>query len=137
MRGAEAETPTLPRGTDGLRGSGWKGKRLGAPSGKHTGVSHQERKGEVRNLILVHQGHFSRGLIISRQVNLFVGGFKNFPLINKTVQLGQPGWFRGLALPSAQGVILETWDRVPHRAPCMGPASPSAWVSASLSACLK
>ena len=32
----------------------------------------------------------------------------------------------------AQGVILETWDRVPRRAPCMEPASPSACVSASL-----
>ena len=36
-------------------------------------------------------------------------------------------------LPSAQGVILESWDRVPHRAPCMEPASPSAGASASLS----
>ena len=51
---------------------------------------------------------------------------------NKT--LGQaPRWFRGLAPPSAQGVILETWDRVPRQAPCMEPASPSACVSASLS----
>ena len=46
---------------------------------------------------------------------------------------GQPGWLSGLALPSAQGVILETQDRVRHRAPCMGPPSPSACVSASLS----
>ena len=36
-------------------------------------------------------------------------------------------------LPSAQGVILETRDRVPHWAPYMEPASPSACVSASLS----
>ena len=36
-------------------------------------------------------------------------------------------------LPSAQGVILETWDPVPRRAPCMEPASPSACVSASVS----
>ena len=35
-------------------------------------------------------------------------------------------------LPSAQGVILETQDRVPHQAPCMEPASPSACVSAYL-----
>ena len=34
-------------------------------------------------------------------------------------------------LPSAQGVILGSWDRVPHRASCMEPASPSACVSAS------
>ena len=33
-------------------------------------------------------------------------------------------------LPSAQGVILEFWDPVPHQAPCMEPASPpSACVS--------
>ena len=31
-------------------------------------------------------------------------------------------------LPSAQGVILESQDRVPHRAPCREPASPSACV---------
>ena len=36
-------------------------------------------------------------------------------------------------LPSAQGMVLESRDRVPHRAPCMEPASPSACVSASLS----
>ena len=35
-------------------------------------------------------------------------------------------------LPLAQGVILESRDRVPHWAPCMEPASPSACVSASL-----
>ena len=36
-------------------------------------------------------------------------------------------------LPSAQGMILEPQDQVPHRAPCMELASPSACVSASLS----
>ena len=35
-------------------------------------------------------------------------------------------------LPSAQGVILKFWDRVPHPAPHREPASPSACVSASL-----
>ena len=35
-------------------------------------------------------------------------------------------------LPSAQGVILGSGDPVPHCAPCMEPASPSAHVSASL-----
>ena len=39
-------------------------------------------------------------------------------------------------LPWAQGVILESQDRVPHRVPCMEPASPSAGVSTSLSLCL-
>ena len=46
---------------------------------------------------------------------------------------GQPGWLSGLVQPSAQGLILETQDQVPHRAPCMEPASPSACVSAPLS----
>ena len=36
------------------------------------------------------------------------------------------------SLPSAQGMILGSRDRVPHQAPCRGPASPSACVSASL-----
>ena len=49
---------------------------------------------------------------------------------------GQPRWLSGLPPPSAQGEILETRDRVPHQAPCMEPASPSACVSASLSLCL-
>ena len=35
-------------------------------------------------------------------------------------------------LPSARDMILETWDRVPRRAPCMEPASPPACVSASV-----
>ena len=35
-------------------------------------------------------------------------------------------------LPSAQGMIPETQDQVLHRAPCREPASPSAYVSASL-----
>ena len=39
-------------------------------------------------------------------------------------------------LPSAQEMILGPWDRVLHRAPCMEPASPSAFVSASLSVSL-
>ena len=45
---------------------------------------------------------------------------------------GHPGGSVVERLPSAQGVILETWDRVPCQAPCMEPASPSACVSASL-----
>ena len=44
---------------------------------------------------------------------------------------GQPGGSAVWRLPSAQDLILETQDRVPQRAPCMGPASPSAYVSLS------
>ena len=44
----------------------------------------------------------------------------------------QPGWLGGLALPLGQGVILETRDGVPHRTPCMEPASPSPCIFTSL-----
>ena len=40
-------------------------------------------------------------------------------------------------LPLAQGVILGSWDQDPHKAPRRGPASPSAYVSTSVSASLK
>ena len=36
-------------------------------------------------------------------------------------------------LPSAQGMILESWDQVPHQDPHTEPASCSAYVSAILS----
>ena len=39
-------------------------------------------------------------------------------------------------LPSVQGLVLESQDRVPHQVPCMEPASPSACVSTSLPLCL-
>ena len=42
-------------------------------------------------------------------------------------------WLSGLALPSAQGLILETWDRLLRWVPCMEPASPSVSLSLSLS----
>lgn len=46
---------------------------------------------------------------------------------------GQPWLLRGLAPPLAQGVILESRDRVLRRAPGMEPASPSSCVlSASI-----
>ena len=45
---------------------------------------------------------------------------------------GSPGGSVVWRLPLAQGVILEAQDQVPHQAPCVEPASPSACVSASL-----
>ena len=39
---------------------------------------------------------------------------------------------QGFSATFSPGVILETRDRVPHRASCMEPASPSACISASL-----
>ena len=56
----------------------------------------------------------------------------NTEYYSKKFSLEIPGWLRGLAPPSAQGVILESQDRVPHRDPCTEPASPSACISASL-----
>ena len=39
--------------------------------------------------------------------------------------------------PSAQGLVPESWDRVPHGAPCLEPASPpSVCLCLSLSLCL-
>ena len=45
---------------------------------------------------------------------------------------GLPGGSAVGLLRSAQVVIPGSWDRVPHRAPHGEPASPSAYVSASL-----
>ena len=51
-------------------------------------------------------------------------------------------WFEGHLggsvdehLPLAQGMTPGSQDRVPRRAPCMEPASPSACVSASVYVC--
>ena len=50
--------------------------------------------------------------------------------------LGRLGGSAVERLPSAQGVILESRDRVSHPAPGMEPASPSAYVSVFLSVAL-
>ena len=47
--------------------------------------------------------------------------------INKNENSTGDAW-----VPSAQGMIPESRDRVPNQAPCMEPASPSACASASL-----
>ena len=57
-------------------------------------------------------------------------------LFQNVANRGCPGGSAVKRLSSAQGVILESWDRVPHRAPRMEPASLSACVSASLSVSL-
>ena len=54
----------------------------------------------------------------------------------KSTFLGRLGGSAVKCLPSAQGVILESLNRVPCQASCMEPASPSACVSASLSFCV-
>ena len=54
-------------------------------------------------------------------------------LVNNTYVLGHLAGSVVEHLPLALRVIPESWDLVPHQVPCMGPASPSACVSASLS----
>ena len=51
-------------------------------------------------------------------------------------QLGHLGGSVVEHLPSAPGVIPGSWNRVPHQALCMEPASPSACVSASVCMCV-
>ena len=52
---------------------------------------------------------------------------------SKLHEEGSPGGSAVEHLPSAQAVTLGFWDWVLCRAPHVEPASPSAWVSASLS----
>ena len=55
-------------------------------------------------------------------------------LIKNVPELGLLGGSAVEHLSLAQGTILELQDQVLHQASCMDPASPSACVSASLSA---
>ena len=67
--------------------------------------------------------------------SLFIFIFSSFFFCDSLFKfqlVGQPRWRSGLVPPAAWGVILETRDRVPHRAPCMEAASPSASLSLSL-----
>ena len=61
-----------------------------------------------------------------------LGGPCLSPCLRKLFLEGRLGGSVVEHLPWAQGVILRSPDQVPHRAPCMEPASPSACVSASL-----
>ena len=56
--------------------------------------------------------------------------------IFKLKYLGRLGGSVVEHLPLARGVTPESRDQVPHQAPCMEPASPSACVSTSLSLCV-
>ena len=58
---------------------------------------------------------------------------RTFSRTIKKEKLGHLGSSVVEHLSSAQGVIPESWDRVPHQAPHIEPASPSVYVSASLS----
>ena len=59
-----------------------------------------------------------------------------YKCVQDILSVGHLGGSAVKCLPSAQGMILEFRDQVPHRAPCREPAPPSACVSASLSASL-
>ena len=58
---------------------------------------------------------------------------RTFSRTIKKEKLGHLGSSVVEHLSSAWGMIPESQDRVPHWAPCMEPASPSAYVSAFLS----
>ena len=66
------------------------------------------------------------------------GGWGTGLLLVQKSGLGIPGGGSAVwHLPSVQGLILQTWDRVLCWAPRMEPASPSAWsLPLSLSLCL-
>ena len=53
--------------------------------------------------------------------------------LQKTLEEGPLGGSGAECLPSAQVMIPESRDQAPHRAPRREPASPSAYVFASLS----
>ena len=109
----------------------------------------QEREAFISLIILEDKGIF-HGLYLKRVFpetkllqRVFRGSclwLRSFDQVPKTQlifsECGQPGRLSGLVPPSAQGVILETQDRVPCQVSCMELASPSACVSVSLSLCL-
>ena len=62
--------------------------------------------------------------------------YLEYNFLLKSLFLGRLGGSAVERLSSVLGVILESWDRVPHRAPYLEPASLSASFSASLSVSL-
>ena len=80
---------------------------------------------------MIQQSH-NKGLVsrIYKEHSKLSSNKANSPI---SAQKGCLGGSAVERLPSAQGMILESQDRVPRRSPCMEPASPSACVSASLS----
>ena len=81
-------------------------------------------------------GLFSLSVISFRFIHIATSIKRRISFFFKVNDRGIPGWLSGLALPAAQGVILEFWDRVPCQVPCREPASPSLSLSLSLSLCL-
>ena len=54
-------------------------------------------------------------------------------MVSNVCSLGRLSGLVVKRLPSAQHMILESWDRAPHWALYMEPASPFAYVSSSFS----
>ena len=80
----------------------------------------------------VSDKRFQSRHLVGQKSALQSQGHQGGPWPPESFPQGQPWWLSGLALPSAQGMILETQDQVSCQAPHMEPASPSACVSASL-----
>ena len=77
----------------------------------------------------------SLGLKIRRPDQHLSRAVGSHGLVDNPFENGQRGHLGGSVverLPSAQGVILGSWDRVPQQAPHWDPASPSSCASASL-----
>ena len=76
-------------------------------------------------LILIHNSshthtHTGRGRSGHPAGPLSHPGIPCFVLPSQLYHTGQPVWLSVLVPPSAQGVILESRDRVPRQAPCTG-----------------
>ena len=68
-------------------------------------------------------------------VKIGVGKLRSFVQERRELEKphgGAPGGSVVEHLPSAQVVILGSWDQVPHETPHREPSSPSAYISASL-----
>ena len=79
--------------------------------------------------------YFMTSTIQLEEHSAFVFSVKeaSLSLLQKESYRGSLGGAAVWRLPLAQDAILETRDQIPHQAPGMEPASPSACVSASLS----
>ncbi|XP_072593807.1 lateral signaling target protein 2 homolog isoform X3 [Vulpes vulpes] len=84
-----------------------------------------------RLAIVWSSGPFPPALLCARRNNTPGGSLASLAL--SQLVYGQPWWPSSLAPPLAWGVILETRDGVPCRAPCMEPASLPLLVSLPLS----
>ena len=71
-------------------------------------------------------------LFLTRNRVVATGAYTLNYTLTSTPFWGSLGGSAVSRLPLAQGMIPESQDGVPHWAPCMEPASPSAYVSASL-----